>query len=106
MLVCRRLIQHTIRTGRLRRTLAKKASNAPGTNIFSYFFLAQAALPHLGESASIINTTSVTAYKGSPKLLDYSATAACTRKERIDERALKPPERLLANSEGDEGTSG
>lgn len=44
------------------------------TYIFSYFFLAQAALPHLGEGASIINTTSVTAYKGSPKLLDYSAT--------------------------------
>ena len=44
------------------------------TNIFSYFFMAQAALPHLGEGATIINTTSVTAYKGSPQLLDYSST--------------------------------
>ena len=44
------------------------------TNIFSYFFLAKAAMPHLGKGAAIINTTSVTAYKGNPKLLDYSAT--------------------------------
>ncbi|HKS31769.1 MAG TPA: SDR family oxidoreductase [Chthoniobacterales bacterium] len=44
------------------------------TNIFAMFFLVKAALRHLEEGAAIINTTSVTAYKGSPKLLDYSST--------------------------------
>jgi len=46
------------------------------TNVFSMFFLTKAALPHLRNSpgASIVNTSSVTAYRGSPGLLDYSAT--------------------------------
>lgn len=44
------------------------------TNLFGYFYMTQAALPHLQEGASIVNTTSVTAYRGSPTLIDYSAT--------------------------------
>jgi NAD(P)-dependent dehydrogenase (short-subunit alcohol dehydrogenase family) len=44
------------------------------TNIFGYFFMTKAALPHLGEGAAVINTTSVTAYRGSGHLIDYAST--------------------------------
>jgi NAD(P)-dependent dehydrogenase (short-subunit alcohol dehydrogenase family) len=44
------------------------------TNIFSMFYLVQAARPHLKKGAAIVNCTSVTMYQGSPGLLDYSAT--------------------------------
>jgi NAD(P)-dependent dehydrogenase (short-subunit alcohol dehydrogenase family) len=44
------------------------------TNIFSQFYLVKAALKHMKENSCIINTTSVTAYRGSAHLLDYSST--------------------------------
>lgn len=44
------------------------------TNIYGYIYMVQAALPHLKEGAVIINTGSVTALKGNPGLIDYSAT--------------------------------
>lgn len=44
------------------------------TNIFAMFYLTRAAMRHLKAGARIINTTSVTAYRGSSHLLDYSST--------------------------------
>lgn len=53
---------------------AEQLEKTFGTNLFGYFYMTQAALPHLGQGASIVNTTSVTAYRGSPQLLDYAST--------------------------------
>ncbi|QDX28276.1 SDR family oxidoreductase [Sphingomonas suaedae] len=44
------------------------------TNIFGMFYMVQAALPHLGEGAAIVNCTSITGYQGASELLDYSST--------------------------------
>jgi hypothetical protein len=44
------------------------------TNLYSYVFMTQAALDHLKAGATVINTTSVNAYKGNAKLIDYTAS--------------------------------
>jgi NAD(P)-dependent dehydrogenase (short-subunit alcohol dehydrogenase family) len=65
------------------------------TNIFAMFHLTKAALAHLRPGAAIINSTSVTAYRGSPHLIDYAATkgaiVAFTRSlaENLKERQIR-----------------
>lgn len=44
------------------------------TNIFSFFYMAKAVIPHMQAGSSIINSSSITAYKGSANLVDYSST--------------------------------
>lgn len=44
------------------------------TNVFSYFWVTKYAMPHLKKGSAIANTASVTAYRGSEKLIDYAAT--------------------------------
>ena len=55
-----------IKTEQLLKTFA--------TNFFSYFWVTQAGLVHIPAGGCIINTTSVTAYRGSPALIDYAST--------------------------------
>ena len=88
---CQRLVQQTVQEfGKLDVLVNNAAEQHPQkslndisagqlertfrTNIFAMFFLTKAALQHLKPGAAIVNTTSVTAYRGSPQLLDYSST--------------------------------
>jgi NAD(P)-dependent dehydrogenase (short-subunit alcohol dehydrogenase family) len=57
---------HEISTENLLKTFS--------TNIFSFFWLTKAALPYMKKGSSIINSASVTAYRGSPSLIDYATT--------------------------------
>ncbi len=88
---CRQLVQQTVQElGKLDVLVNNAAEQHPQesikditadqlertfrTNIYSMFFLTKAALDHLQPGSAIINTSSVTAFKGSPQLLDYSST--------------------------------
>lgn len=90
---CQQAVQQTVsRLGRLDILINNAAEQHPresiedigqeqlvrtfSTNIFSNFYLAKAALPHLRRQSgsTIINTASVVAYRGQEMLLDYSAT--------------------------------
>jgi NAD(P)-dependent dehydrogenase (short-subunit alcohol dehydrogenase family) len=58
----------------IQKITARQLEKTFRTNIFSFFFMTKAVMPHLKAGSTIINTTSVTAYRGSPSLLDYSST--------------------------------
>jgi NAD(P)-dependent dehydrogenase (short-subunit alcohol dehydrogenase family) len=60
--------------GKLEDISAEQLERTFRTNIFSMFYLTKAALKHIGKGGAIINTTSVTAYRGSDHLVDYAAT--------------------------------
>ncbi|MFN2508073.1 MAG: SDR family oxidoreductase [Chthoniobacterales bacterium] len=89
--VCRDIVQRTVKElgkldtlvnnaaeqhpqGSIEKISAAQLERTFRTNVFAYFFTVKAAMKHLREGSCIINTTSVTAYKGSAQLLDYSAT--------------------------------
>lgn len=52
----------------------EQLENTYRTNIFSFFYMTKAVLPHLKCGSAIINTASITAYRGSRELIDYSST--------------------------------
>ncbi|WP_431799941.1 SDR family oxidoreductase [Halobacillus andaensis] len=52
----------------------EQMENTFRVNFFSYFYMVKAALPHLQEGSSIINTSSITAYAGNEQLIDYTST--------------------------------
>ncbi|MBA9075892.1 MULTISPECIES: SDR family oxidoreductase [Rufibacter] len=58
----------------LREITSEQLEKTFKTNIFAYFYVAQAALDHLQKGDCIVNTTSITSYRGSSHLMDYSAT--------------------------------
>lgn len=60
--------------GSLEEITAEQLERTFRTNIFAMFYLTKAAMPHLKKDSSIICTTSVTAYRGNPQLIDYSST--------------------------------
>lgn len=117
---CKRIVEQTIRTfGRLDVLINNAAEQHPQssitditpqqlqrtfqTNIFAMFYLVSAAFPHLKKQGGcIINTTSVTAFRGSAKLLDYSSTkgAILSFTRSLSENLAKDGIRVNAVSPG------
>ncbi len=85
--------QHEV--SELEKLSAEQLERTFKSNVFGYFYMTQAALPHLGAGSSIVNTTSITAYQGYPTMMDYSATrgaiVAFTRSlsEALVERGIR-----------------
>lgn len=69
------------------------------TNIFSFFYMTKAALPHMPSGGAIINTASITAYQGHELLLDYAATkgAIVTFTRSLSQRLLKDKTGIRVN---------
>jgi len=68
------------------------------TNLHAVIWLCQAALPHLGRGACIINTTSIQAYDPSPSLLDYAATKAALNNLTVNLAAALGPRGIRVNA--------
>ncbi len=59
---------------KLEHITSKQLLKTFSTNVFSFFYLTREALPYIPKGGSIINTSSVTAYRGSDTLIDYAST--------------------------------
>ncbi|MES1990479.1 MAG: glucose 1-dehydrogenase [Pseudomonadota bacterium] len=68
------------------------------TNAYGYFFMVQAALPHLKRGARIINTSSIVAYRGQPLLIDYSMTKGAAAALTRSLSAKLAPQGILVNA--------
>jgi NAD(P)-dependent dehydrogenase (short-subunit alcohol dehydrogenase family) len=74
ILVNNAAVQYTEDSQTLKDIDSARLGRIFSTNIFAMFYFCKAAIPHLKEGSSIINTTSINAYKGNDTLLSYSTT--------------------------------